>query len=301
MNSKSRVAAVVVTHNRLSLLEQAVGALRAQIQPADMIFIVDNGSTDGTAKWSQGQPDLRTIQQGNLGSAGGQYAGIHAAFRAGFDWIWCMDDDTLPRPDTLRSFLENVHAREPDIGFLASVVLWTDGSLHPMNLTNPRFVGEWLDRVHAEKALPIVSASFVSILVHRRAVEKVGYPVKEFFVWGDDIEYTRRISRHFSCYTILDSIVIHQTASREPAGVVEVDPQSPKFVGLYRNNVALIWLEPASLVRRIKRLVVWMMHEIGLAGSVTRSVIAFKLCLRGIFFAEWLRRRRGLAFDRYEG
>ena len=45
---KSAVAAVVVTYNRLELLQQCVEALRNQSTTCD-ILIVDNASTDGTA------------------------------------------------------------------------------------------------------------------------------------------------------------------------------------------------------------------------------------------------------------
>ena len=38
-------------------------------------------------------------------------------------------------------------------------------------------------------------ATFVSLLLRAATVQKVGLPIKEFFIWGDDIEYTRRIAR----------------------------------------------------------------------------------------------------------
>ena len=48
-----RTAAVVVTHNRLELLQQCVSALLNQSVTCD-ILIIDNASDDGTADWASG-------------------------------------------------------------------------------------------------------------------------------------------------------------------------------------------------------------------------------------------------------
>ena len=37
-------------------------------------------------------------------------------------------------------------------------------------------------------------ATFVSLFLEAETVKAVGLPIKEFFIWGDDIEYTRRIA-----------------------------------------------------------------------------------------------------------
>ena len=41
-------------------------------------------------------------------------------------------------------------------------------------------------------------------------VRKVGLPIKEFFIWGDDSEYTQRISNSQDCWLIYDSQVVHE-------------------------------------------------------------------------------------------
>ncbi|MDB5174895.1 MAG: hypothetical protein JWN51_3668, partial [Phycisphaerales bacterium] len=47
------------------------------------IFVIDNASEDGTSDWLKDQSDLTVISQANLGSSGGQYAGVKAAYQAG--------------------------------------------------------------------------------------------------------------------------------------------------------------------------------------------------------------------------
>ena len=53
--NNSIVVAVVVTYNRLNLLQRVVGALKGQSKKLDKIYIVNNGSTDGTKEWLDGQ------------------------------------------------------------------------------------------------------------------------------------------------------------------------------------------------------------------------------------------------------
>ena len=49
MNKPMRVAAVVVTYNRVALLQQCLRALEEQSMPLTAIWVIDNASTDGTA------------------------------------------------------------------------------------------------------------------------------------------------------------------------------------------------------------------------------------------------------------
>lgn len=69
MNKK--VAAIVVTFNRITLLKECIEALRKQSYADFSIIVVDNGSTDGTNLWLSEQGDLIVVKQENLGGAGG--------------------------------------------------------------------------------------------------------------------------------------------------------------------------------------------------------------------------------------
>ena len=88
--NNSIVVAVVVTYNRLNLLQRVVGALKGQSKKLDKIYIVNNGSTDGTKEWLDGQTGLNVIHQENVGGSGGFYRGIQEASKEECDWIWCI-------------------------------------------------------------------------------------------------------------------------------------------------------------------------------------------------------------------
>jgi rhamnopyranosyl-N-acetylglucosaminyl-diphospho-decaprenol beta-1,3/1,4-galactofuranosyltransferase len=81
----NNIIAVVVTYNRLELLKKVLESLRSQTLKPFKIIVVNNGSTDGTLEWLGNQDDLEIITQDNIGSSGGQFTGIKAAFESGED------------------------------------------------------------------------------------------------------------------------------------------------------------------------------------------------------------------------
>jgi rhamnopyranosyl-N-acetylglucosaminyl-diphospho-decaprenol beta-1,3/1,4-galactofuranosyltransferase len=212
------VIAVVVTYNRLDLLKECVAAIEAQERKPEGILVINNGSTDGTLAWLNSKPNITTITQANSGGAGGFYTGIKEAYKSGADYIWLMDDDTISRQDSLSKLLGayNVLAPEDDeFGFMASKVVWTDGNQHLMNRVEevPVLEGKQSREYYKEKGIiPIMAATFVSVLLSRTAVKKAGLPLKSFFIWHDDIEYTVRITRcGFKGGLVPDSIAEHKT------------------------------------------------------------------------------------------
>lgn len=219
------VVAVVVTYNRKELLKENIDALFKQSVHTFDIIIIDNASTDGTGEFVQSIMKDNSIQYinigKNIGGAGGFSFGIKRAVELGYEHIWIMDDDTIPSEQALENLLA-VASENNDYGFLASTVLWTDGTWNQMNLLRNKETNSWHDfeeykTIH--EPISINRASFVSLLINANAVRTEGLPIKEFFIWSDDQEYTDRISKKYNCYYVSDSVVIHKTASNVGANL----------------------------------------------------------------------------------
>ena len=94
------VSIVICTYNRASLLPEAVASARAQDWPVEII-VVDDGSTDDTATWLAGQPDLRVLRHfPNRGKPAALETGI-AAVRG--DAFLVLDDDDRLFPGSVRA------------------------------------------------------------------------------------------------------------------------------------------------------------------------------------------------------
>lgn len=215
-----KVGIVIVTYNRLTLLKEVIESLRCQTYKDSQIVVINNGSTDDTESWLKEQCDVKTITQANLGGAGGFYTGMKYVAEQGYEYCWIMDDDVICSPTALEELLKAVKVRE-NIGFVCSRVLGVDGQ--PMNTPIPAVKamqeGKYSDvfeLVNAYAMVRVSSATFVSVLFPVDIIYQVGLPYKDYFIWGDDSEYTERISSKFPSYVVCSSEVVHKRTIQAP-------------------------------------------------------------------------------------
>ena len=183
---KPKVAAVVVTYNRLSLLKECLDYIRKQSYKNYDIIVVNNGSTDGTKEFLNNQSDLIVINQENCGGAGGFYSGMKYMFEHGYDALWMMDDDGLAEPHQLENLI--TYSTEYSIDFANAMVV--DRFNHSNILLSRKYYnGELIKSdVIFDTVLP-----FNGTLIWRNVIEKIGYIKREMLIWGDEREYTARV------------------------------------------------------------------------------------------------------------
>lgn len=217
MTLRSSLAAVIVTYNRQDKLAKVIEALKAQTHMPDKVFVIDNASTDATGDY------LRALEKEdtrfehvrlpeNIGGAGGFYEGARTAYDEGFDYIWLSDDDAYPKPDAIKTLLISIQdfpqrfKHKPS--FACSAVKWTNGDLCEMN--TPTTVWDWPRFYTADTPYFLVgSCSFVSVLVPRWAFKQHGFPIKDYFIWYDDAEFTQRIAKSYPGIYCPESVVVH--------------------------------------------------------------------------------------------
>jgi GT2 family glycosyltransferase len=243
----NKIAAVVVTYNRLELLKECVQSLRDQTRQLDEIIVVNNSSSDGTLEWLNEQNDMTVITQENSGSAGGQYTGIKTAYVKGYDWVWCFDSDVTPDINALDSFLSSKEFEMQNVGFLSSLVYDQNKNISYINIPYLPRERDLVFNFLKEGTFPIISSSFGSVLINRKAIERVGYPNPAFFIWGDDVDYTFRIIESgFKGYLIRESVAIHHHLKNSENAFENIETQDIKFKYavvnvtyciLYRNRV----------------------------------------------------------------
>lgn len=241
ISSERNIAAVVVTYNRKELLVRCIEHILNQQGISCDVLVVDNASTDGTAQRVQSIPDSRVRYRNtgaNLGGAGGFHYGLQWAVNDGYDFVWIMDDDCLPNGDALKAFWD-VHVQLGGAyGWLSSQVLWTDGNVCRMNIQRVTPFQKLSDFTHSYT--PAAAASFVSLFLQTSCVRTYGLPIKEFFIWADDLEYTRRISRQERCYVVPGSKVVHaMTVNADSNIVYATEDRMNRYSYSYRNEVYL--------------------------------------------------------------
>ena len=215
-----RIAAVVVTHNRPRLLHQVIDALHAQTRAVNALFVIDNASGAETQALLCNMRDVTALRSDvNLGGTGGFRLGMERALTGGFDWIWLLDDDAIPRPVALQ-VLEQSLARLPSsTGAVCGMVReFGDIALvHRRRFTAMLGLERSIARSSYQgSAVQIDTGSFVGFMVSATAIAAIGLPDPAFFLAYDDTEYSLRLKRHgFSLWLVPGSIVDHM---RVPAG-----------------------------------------------------------------------------------
>ena len=248
-----RISAVVPTYNRREQLRVCLRSLQAQTHVLDAIIVVDNGSTDGTAEMLSAEfPRVeRTYVEKPCGSAGGFNKGIDLAHRAGYDWVWLMDNDAVPASDALELLVRA--SRSMDGRVFNSLVITPDGE--NVNWGYNLYSGDrykegsrLVETVAELTALgkPVLNGMaqfYTGSLIHRSVIDAVGLPTPGFFTRGDEVDYVLRIQEAgFKTYTVVASRAIHPPETTKSAMLlgreVKVPVMSPwKQYYVIRNDL----------------------------------------------------------------
>lgn len=280
------VAAVVVTFNRKMLLVECLEGLLQQTRPVSKIYIIDNASTDGTRHLLAEQqllahPIVTYVQlASNGGGAAGFHEGLKIARDAGHEWIWLMDDDAEPRPDALEQL--SAHFSTVGVSVLAPVVVDGQGGFdaglkhRKTATTNRRFtnrrIGTNISEAMAkgQRDFEIEYFSFVGPCVAGWAVAKAGLPLKELFIYHDDIEYSERMRQVGRVLCIPQSQIMHKEVRRDEKTRrsdsrlerASLGTQWSKFF----NHRNMIYLSARKRVRA--RLIPQLLHHASILGGI---------------------------------
>jgi dTDP-4-dehydrorhamnose reductase len=223
----AQICAVVLTYNRKELLGRCLAALAAQTRPCDRIIVLDNASTDGTPAMLEAWLDRVEVHvlARNIGAAGGFNLMMRLGYQAGADYVWVMDDDVLPEPDALEQLLQAaalLAERQVKPAFLSSVVRAASGEA--MNVPevdrrrNPLAYENW-PALLEHRMVPVIRTALVSDLVPRETLQHHGLPIADMFIWGEDTEFTLRVTKNRPGFVVGGSCALHL---RRIAGTLDI-------------------------------------------------------------------------------
>ncbi|WCG22713.1 glycosyltransferase family 2 protein [Vagococcus lutrae] len=246
-----KVIGLIVTYNRKNLLIESLQALLNQTHKLKEIVVIDNNSTDGTSELfsNSGLFEKKGItyrkMDNNIGGAGGFYEGIkYIHENCDYDFLWLMDDDTISYPNSLEQLLIAYnHVKKEQPSFLASTVYGPEKE--PMNvpgISTRKHENGYVDwyRYLKHGIVQIERATFVSLLISNKGIEKVGYPIKEYFIWGDDTEYTLRLVNNYGpAFFVGSSLILHKRYNAKSLNIITEDnPNRAKmYKYFYRNKL----------------------------------------------------------------
>ncbi len=207
MPERGELAVVVVTYNALPFLEQCLSSVAGW-----ETVVVDHGSTDGTLGLVRERfPDVRLVEQENLGLAAGWNRGIG---ETSSPWVLILNADAWAVGDGVEQLLRFAESRA-DAGIVGPKLLNTDGSLQRSVRGYPTlwrlateyfFLRKLAPRTRALNAFyaggfehdRVTEAEFVMgsvMLVRRAAIDRVGLLDEDFFLFSEETDWCYRFVR----------------------------------------------------------------------------------------------------------
>lgn len=207
-------ATIVVTYNRKELLAENIKAQLMQKSIPNIIYIIDNHGNDNTEHYLKKQglfhdPVKYIYLNENIGGAGGFEYGLRLAYTNGYDYYCLMDDDGKPVDDNTFSFLLNYTKKcENKLLMLNALVICNRDRLS-FSLNGTKNVQDII-KSSENNFFPDDISPFNGTLISSELIKKIGFPRGDFFIKGDEAEYTQRANNnHATIGTVVNALYQH--------------------------------------------------------------------------------------------
>lgn len=222
---KIRLGVIIVTFNRLNLLKECICACLEQSYPFEEIYIINNASTDGTKEY------LNTLKESkiniynskeNLGGAYGFYKGIKHFEDSSLDYILLIDDDAILDENYNRDITKYIKPNDKKISGYSGTV-FTDNKIqyeHRRHLKKITVFKEEFSKEleYKKNYFDYELSTFCGLFIPVKLIKKIGYPMKEFFIWFDDTEYSLRLLKYGKIRNINSAYLNHKTTLNTQSG-----------------------------------------------------------------------------------
>lgn len=225
-----KLSVIIVNYNVRFFLQQCLQSVSDAAIGMDVeVFVVDNASTDGSVEMVKKLfPDVRLIA--NADNKGFSKANNQAIRQSNGQYILLLNPDTVVESDTFRKTCGFMDAH-PDAGGLGVYMIDGRGNylpeskrglptpavafykisglsaLFPKSRTFGRYHLGFLEK-EKTNAVEVLSGAFM--LLRKSALEKTGLLDEDYFMYGEDIDLSYRITRAgYRNYYFPETRIIH--------------------------------------------------------------------------------------------
>lgn len=270
--SVSRVSAIVVSYNTRDLLRRCLESL----SEADEVIVVDNDSTDGSADIVQADfPSVKLIRNSrNLGFGAANNQGIAAMTG---ELAFLLNSDARARPGAVALLRSTLYA-DPGLVAVGGKLVSPDGTLQnssanaltlwalfcEQTLLERLFPGSvnlspyWNTSRLAERTGPQETAQVMGACLMFRPVERFD---ERFFMYCEDTELCRRLSRHGKIAYVPEAVFEHElgasTSSRRWLAVARYNRGKELYFLIHHGSAARATAFLMNRFGALLRLLLW--------------------------------------------
>lgn len=204
------VTGCIVTYNNIATIDNAVGSLLRCTAVPFRLYVVDNGSTDGTVEHiEKNYPQVTVIKSGgNIGFGAGHNLILD---RLNSDYHAIINPDIIVKDDVIASLADYME-KNPDIGMLSPEIRFPDGRLQILGKKQPalhylvasrlrsgdepsKTLREYamLDR-DLSKPTDIENATGCFMFIRTELFREIGGFDKRYFMYFEDCDLTREVN-----------------------------------------------------------------------------------------------------------
>ena len=210
-----KLSVIIVNYNVEYFLEQCLSSVRRAMQGIEgEVFVVDNNSVDGSLKMlAQKFPEVKVIaNKENLGFSRANNQAIRVSTG---EYVLLLNPDTVVEDDTFSKCIAFMDAH-PDAGGLGVKMVDGKGNFLPESkrgLPTPaaafykmfglaklfphskRFARYYMGHLPNDETNECEILAGAFMLMRREALDKVGLLDETFFMYGEDIDLSYRITQ----------------------------------------------------------------------------------------------------------
>ena len=286
-----KLSVVIVNYNVKHFLEQCLNSVAAAAKHCETeVFVVDNNSVDGSCNMLREKfPWVKLIE--NKKNYGFSYANNQAIRESAGEYVLLLNPDTVIEEDTLKSVCDFMDSH-PDAGGLGVKMIDGKGrflpeskrglptpkvafykifglsKLFPKSKKFGKYHLTYLDKDEIHK-VDVLSGAFM--LLRAETLKKVGLLDETFFMYGEDIDLSYRITLGgYNNYYFPKTTIIHYKGESTKKGSVN-------YVVVFYNAMKIFarkhFSEGARLMIFFINLAIYLRAAMAIAGRFITNAI----------------------------
>ncbi len=198
-----KLLVIIVTYNAMQWAERCFKSLQTSTIVPD-VFVVDNGSSDGTQAYIQEYYPQTIFQQSkeNLGFGAANNIGLKYALDNNYEYVYLLNQDAWIMSDTFEKLIE-ISQKHPEYGLISPMQMNADLYHIDKNFCNGLFDyqnKEVINDIYNNNLKDIYETTPFVMAAHwfltRRCIEKVGLFSPTFKHYGEDCNFADRVLFH---------------------------------------------------------------------------------------------------------
>lgn len=191
-----KLLVIIVTYNGMKWLDKCLSSVANSSLNADL-FIVDNGSTDGSIEFiKKNYPNAQfIISKQNLGFGKANNLGLKYAIDNQYNYVYLLNQDAWVEPKVFERLI-NIHKNDTSYGILSPLQINREKTRLDKNFILCCPTELFSDAICGHNIKSVYDTSFVMAahwLISRECLEIVGVFSPSFHHYGEDSNYADRV------------------------------------------------------------------------------------------------------------